>query len=324
MNELKTYPVQDKPISAKDFQRKFFYGGKTVDVPEEFDHSLIFDSNNQGMKMDCVFESTVGHAAIKYFLATGKKLVINTDVAWQLAMFAPKFLDEDGDPLFDEKRGAYTHSGLETMRKMKGFQFINEDGDWIEAKVAEWFFVEDYELDEEIYKGGSVISGISSRIGISIADAKYSPYFATAKKANKNDGHCIIKAGKKRAEWWRTSKDKIAGLIEHVLAYVIKNSYGVDWGDNGRCYIDTELNKKTFRNIGSTMSFTNVTQAENEAITERVFKDVGNDSWFSGAVIKAGKTGIIQGFEDGTFRPGQPVNRAQLAVILDRCGLLDK
>jgi len=48
------------------------------------------------------------------------------------------------------------------------------------------------------------------------------------------------------------------------------------------------------------------------------FSDVGKDSVASGYIQSAVNEGIIQGFTDGTFRPGQYVTRGQLAIFLTR------
>ncbi len=39
-----------------------------------------------------------------------------------------------------------------------------------------------------------------------------------------------------------------------------------------------------------------------------------------GYVEVAIEKGLVDGFEDNTFRPNQPVTRAQLAALLDRTG----
>lgn len=50
-----------------------------------------------------------------------------------------------------------------------------------------------------------------------------------------------------------------------------------------------------------------------------VFTDqVRFDSWFASSVVDMHAKGVIQGYPDGSFRPGNSVNRAELAVILDR------
>jgi N-acetylmuramoyl-L-alanine amidase len=57
-----------------------------------------------------------------------------------------------------------------------------------------------------------------------------------------------------------------------------------------------------------------------------VQKDTAKDDitghWAEESIRKAIKAGIIKGHSDGRFGPDEPVTRAQLAVILDRLGLL--
>ena len=51
---------------------------------------------------------------------------------------------------------------------------------------------------------------------------------------------------------------------------------------------------------------------------EARFSDVPQDAWYAAAMNWAVKRGIVRGFEDGTFRPDQPVTREELAVMLWR------
>lgn len=44
--------------------------------------------------------------------------------------------------------------------------------------------------------------------------------------------------------------------------------------------------------------------------------------WAEASIKKAIDAGIMKGYGDGTWRPEQPVTRAELAVILDRLGVL--
>lgn len=44
--------------------------------------------------------------------------------------------------------------------------------------------------------------------------------------------------------------------------------------------------------------------------------------WSEKTMEKAIKAGIIEGYEDGTYRPDQAVTRAELVTILDRLGLI--
>ncbi len=49
-----------------------------------------------------------------------------------------------------------------------------------------------------------------------------------------------------------------------------------------------------------------------------LFSDVPSDAWYADAVERLNKKGILKGYEDGTFRPGDNVSRAEMAVMLDR------
>lgn len=48
------------------------------------------------------------------------------------------------------------------------------------------------------------------------------------------------------------------------------------------------------------------------------FRDVGPDAWYAGAVEEAVKAGLIDGYEDGTFRPMLEVTREQAATLFRR------
>lgn len=48
------------------------------------------------------------------------------------------------------------------------------------------------------------------------------------------------------------------------------------------------------------------------------FADVSADSWYNGSVSAAVDSGLITGFTDGTFRPGQNITRAEAMVMLSR------
>lgn len=48
------------------------------------------------------------------------------------------------------------------------------------------------------------------------------------------------------------------------------------------------------------------------------FTDVSGDAWCAGAAAWAKETGVVLGYEDGSFRPGAPVTREQFVTILWR------
>ncbi len=48
------------------------------------------------------------------------------------------------------------------------------------------------------------------------------------------------------------------------------------------------------------------------------FSDVEDDDWFAWAVVEAESEGISEGYSDGTFKPGNDITRAEVAVIARR------
>lgn len=48
------------------------------------------------------------------------------------------------------------------------------------------------------------------------------------------------------------------------------------------------------------------------------FADVASDSWYGGTVAQAASFGLLEGYEDGTFRPESLVTRAEAFVVLQR------
>lgn len=54
-----------------------------------------------------------------------------------------------------------------------------------------------------------------------------------------------------------------------------------------------------------------------------MFKDVNPGHWAYNSIAYATKTGLMSGFPDGTFKPDEPLTRAQFASILDRMRFRD-
>ena len=48
------------------------------------------------------------------------------------------------------------------------------------------------------------------------------------------------------------------------------------------------------------------------------FKDVPDNAWYANAVNCLYEAGLIGGYEDGTYKPNNPVTRAEIAVLLQR------
>lgn len=52
--------------------------------------------------------------------------------------------------------------------------------------------------------------------------------------------------------------------------------------------------------------------------TTTTFSDVSESDWYYEAVESLAGLGIIEGYEDGTYKPSSNVNRAEIAVMLNR------
>lgn len=92
--------------------------------------------------------------------------------------------------------------------------------------------------------------------------------------------------------------------INNVEYYVVQNSWGDQWGDNGICYIKTDSNIIT--------DMYTVTDKENTTIK---FSDVPNDMWCKESVDKCVKAGLITGYPDGTFKPSNTITRAEICTM---------
>ena len=48
------------------------------------------------------------------------------------------------------------------------------------------------------------------------------------------------------------------------------------------------------------------------------FTDLEQDAWYEEPVLWAARNGVVNGYEDGSFRPDQRINREEMCVTLDR------
>lgn len=53
-------------------------------------------------------------------------------------------------------------------------------------------------------------------------------------------------------------------------------------------------------------------------VSQVEFTDVDYNSWYGDSVNRFAELGILQGYEDETYKPEEYVNRAELAVIFNR------
>lgn len=93
--------------------------------------------------------------------------------------------------------------------------------------------------------------------------------------------------------------------ISNTEYYVVQNSWGKEWGNNGYCYI------KPNSNIITDM-YTSVDK-ENATIS---FSDVtGGKHWAEEYIAKCVKAGLINGYKDGKFKPNGTITRAEICTM---------
>lgn len=102
-------------------------------------------------------------------------------------------------------------------------------------------------------------------------------------------------------------------------------SLGLEWGGDWRDFPDYPHFQLTF---GLSLADLRAgkrppTQSPQQKEEKEVNKDDVKGHCAEASIRKAMEKGVIKGYADGTFKPDEPVTRAQLAVILDRLGLLE-
>ena len=101
--------------------------------------------------------------------------------------------------------------------------------------------------------------------------------------------HCICIVG------WDDEKD----------AWIIKNSWGESWGDNGVGPISrNEISAEVYLVLADEI--------------ELPFEDVNEDDWFYSAVKHVYMSDIMNGRTETTFNPNEPMTRAEIATVISR------
>jgi len=81
---------------------------------------------------------------------------------------------------------------------------------------------------------------------------------------------------------------------------------------------DTQFNPNGMMNRAMLSTVLYRLAGEPEVTAAADFTDVAADAWYADAVAWAAESGIVDGYEDGTFRPAGAVTREQIAVLLYR------
>ena len=107
------------------------------------------------------------------------------------------------------------------------------------------------------------------------------------------------------------------------VAFVAK-AYGLDWGGDWKTFKDKPHLQLGEYSIDGTTDYLRRTYGTPDRFIATWkkpasgFLDVPDDRWSSEAIAWAAKAGIAAGFEDGTFRPAEPITREQAVSLLYR------
>jgi len=125
------------------------------------------------------------------------------------------------------------------------------------------------------------------------------------------------------ANFWRTG-DSVYIVLE------VSKQFEDSMNHWAKTYIETLSSKLIIDGVTDTLfePDRNITRAEFAALVvrslgltpadEQAFKDVSSNDWFAGVVGAAAKAGIVDGYEDGTFRPNAQITREELAAMVVR------
>ncbi|MEF3313268.1 S-layer homology domain-containing protein [Paenibacillus sp. GYB004] len=126
------------------------------------------------------------------------------------------------------------------------------------------------------------------------------------------------------AEFWRNG-NSVYTALELSKSFTDVTSH---WG---KSYIDLLAGKLIIDGVTDTTfePDRNITRAEFAALIVRslglstvsdatYFNDVNGSDWYAGVVGAAAKAGLVDGYEDSTFRPNAQITREELAAIVVR------
>ena len=66
-----------------------------------------------------------------------------------------------------------------------------------------------------------------------------------------------------------------------------------------------------------------VSDDQKDNVISSQFSDVDNSAWYAQAVNYLAKYGVISGYQDGTFKPGNPITRAEFTAIASKFDLVE-
>lgn len=98
------------------------------------------------------------------------------------------------------------------------------------------------------------------------------------------------------------------------ITYATSEGY-VEGYEDGGFHPDAEINRAEAMIMMMRIAGVEETDVNDSDIN---FSDVDDSDWFAWAIVEADQEGISEGYDDGTFKPGNSITRAEVAVIARR------
>lgn len=274
---------------------------KNEQLPPTF---RLWDSpvKNQSSKSTCVAHALASAVEILQHYDTGSRESIST--SWFYGYREP---DDH------QQEGMYILEALETARKTGGVpkslmpdnlgyqesRKLIQDMESVCLKAASEYKIKNYaSIEKEDIMRGIYKNNAPVIIGIMVYDSFLNvdnTGILTVPKISEKDygGHAVLCTG------WTT--------INNDIYLVIKNSWGEDWGDNGYAYMK----------LTDEMPIYEMYIIYDETNYPLELTDISGH-WCEEDVKLAIRCGILNGYEDKTYRPGNYITRAEMATIVAR------
>ena len=121
------------------------------------------------------------------------------------------------------------------------------------------------------------------------------------KMSSRGSMHCVLICGwKPKGQKYKGEPEVYSDSLPHDM--IFHNSWGKNWRYDGYGTCDFTILRELWGVV---------------PMEEKMFPDIAGH-WAESAITEAARDGILNGYEDGTFRPDQNMTRAEFAAIYQR------
>ena len=294
------------PIDERDYQLSDLIAcGSAHSLPSEYINPLVKDIEilDQGTSSTCVA------CSLSYL-----RYLIEYKQSNNREYFSPSYIYGNRDAFGYLGEGMYPREALSQLKKFGTCFYKDYPGFYDVNTTISTYRKKKQELDPKAYP-----FRISSYYKVSTIDGiKTAIYNLGGVTANFPVYPCLYAPDENGNV--KYNKTNITGYHEMTIvgwkenSWIVLNSWGKEYGDNGLCYIPFEY---------PTVEIWAIVDEVTEVMYKMArFIDTENH-WAKESIEKAADKGVVNGFDDGSFKPDEPITRAQLCAIIDRLGLLN-